>query len=176
MIKIEEEKGETTEEAVSKLLSTLISAFEFREIHSFVQIREGRLGAHLPSPVSYAIIMYRRFNVLQIMSPLVYDALSSICLFISLVDHWLIATSAVLKQLHHCPILQLETPLQRLKISSLLPSQTNKLSLRLRPGAFDPEPDINDAVQLIQLATDPRHLARKVDLVAQDVACRLVRP
>lgn len=120
--------------------------------------------------------MYRRFNVLQSMCPLVYDALSSICLFITLVDHRLIATSAVLKQLHYRPIFQLETPFQRLKIASLLPPQADKLGLRLRPGAFDPELDINDAVQLIQLATDPRHLARKVDLIAQDLARCLVRP
>lgn len=120
--------------------------------------------------------MYRRFDVLQIMPPLLYDGLSSLSLRVSLVDHRLIAAPAVLKQLHHRPILQLETPLQCLKIASLLPPQTDKLSLRLRPGAFDPEPNVNDAVQLVQLATDPRHLARKVDLITQDLARRLVRP
>lgn len=47
---------------------------------------------------------------------------------------------------------------------------------RLLLSPLDPEPDVDAPVQLVHLASDPRHLAGKVHLVAQQLACSRVRP
>ena len=77
---------------------------------------------------------------------------------------------AVLEQLYDLSALGLQTPLRSLKepIPLLPPRHKPRPPLRLRP--LDPETNINIPVQLVHLPPDPWHLARKVDLVAEERA------
>lgn len=62
-----------------------------------------------------------------------------------------------------------QAPLERLKVATLLPL-TDKPGQSLGFGAFDPEANVDGAVQLVQLASNPRGLAGKVDFVAEQLA------
>ena len=66
-----------------------------------------------------------------------------------------------------------QTPLHRLKVAALFP-QTDKSGQSLRFCALDPKANVDGAMQLVQLASNPWGFAGKVDFVAENLARRLV--
>ena len=60
------------------------------------------------------------------------------------------------------------------KLPSSLPF-THKLHPPAPLPPLDPKSNIDPPLQRVQFSSDPRHLAREVDLVSQNLACSLVR-
>lgn len=79
------------------------------------------------------------------------------------------------QQLYRLAVRRGQTPLQGLEKLAALPADAHEFRLGRGLVAFDPEGDVDRALQRTQLAADPGHFAGEVDLVPQDVAGVRVR-